>query len=98
MLKNKLYYYPFYCLRHFPDLESGLLELISDICGDRPIKLYENYDIACKAGEEMLCDDDTYGILVFDKTKGFIDVYEHSQKTHWKILHDTIEKFIEIGG
>lgn len=98
MLKNKLYYYPFYCFRHFPDLESGLLELISDICGDRPIKLYENYDIACKAGEEMLCDDDTYGILVFDKTKGFIDVYEHSQKTHWKILHDTIEKFIEIGG
>lgn len=98
MLKNKLYYYPFYCFRHFPDLESGLLELISDICGDRPIKLYEDYDIACKAGEEMLCDDDTYGILVFDKTKGFIDVYEHSQKTHWKILHDTIEKFIEIGG
>ena len=98
MLKNKLYYYPFYCLRHFPDLESGLLELMSDICGDRPIKLYEDYDIACKAGEEMLCDDDTYGILVFDKTKGFIDVYEHSQKTHWKILHDTIEKFIEIGG
>lgn len=98
MLKNKLYYYPFYCFRHFPDLESGLLELISDICGDRPIKLYEDYDIACKAGEEMLCDDDTYGILVFDKTKGFIDVYEHSQKTHWKILHDTIEKFIEIRG
>jgi hypothetical protein len=98
MLKNKLYYYPFYCLRHFPDLESGLLELMSDICGDRPVILYEDYDIACKAGEEMLCDDDTYGILVFDKTKGFIDVYEQSQKTHWKILHDTIEKFVEIRG
>ena len=98
MLKNKLYYYPFYCFRHFPDIESGLLELIHDICGDRPIKLYENYNTACKAGEEMLCDDDTYGILVFDKTTGFIKVYEQSQKIHWKILHDTIEKFVEIGG
>lgn len=46
----------------------------------------------------MLSDDDTYGILIFDKTSGFIKLYEQNKKTHWKILHDTIEKFIEIRG
>ncbi len=98
MLKNKLYYYPFYCFRHSPDIESGLLELMSDVCGDRPVVVYEDYNTACEAGEEMLCDDDTYGILVFDKTSGFIKLYEQDKKIHWKILHDTIEKFIEIRG
>ena len=98
MLKNKLYYYPFYCFRHFPDIESGLLEIMNDVCGDRPVVVYEDYNTACKAGEEMLSDDDTYGILIFDKTSGFIKLYEQDKKTHWKILHDTIEKFIEIRG
>ena len=98
MLKNKLYYYPFYCLRHFPDLESGLLELMSDICGDRPVILYEDYNTACEAGEEMLCDDDTYGILVFDKTSGFIKLYEKDHKSNWKILTNNIEEFVEIRG
>lgn len=98
MLKNKLYYYPFYCFRHFPDLQSGLLELMSDICGDRSIQVYEDYNKACEAGEAMLSDDDDFGILVIDKTCGFLKAYEYNNPRGWQILSDGIQKFIKIRG
>jgi hypothetical protein len=69
---------------------------MNDVCKDRPVRLYEDYNTACQVGEEMLCDDDTYGILVFDKTNGFIKLYEKSHKSNWEILTNSIEEFVEI--
>ena len=97
-IENKIYYYPYYCYRHFPSLEDGLVEILNGIIMFGKIEIYQNLDNAIKAGEEMLCDDDTYGILVIDLTHGFPRVDEYPRKQPWtgkNITHDFI-KFLKI--
>lgn len=97
-IENKVYYYPYYCYRHHPNLEDGLVDLLDSVVRNQKIGIYQNLENAAKAGNEMLCDDDTYGILIIDMTSGFPKVAEYPRKQPWmgKIISFNFREFLEI--
>lgn len=95
-IENKIYYYPYYCYRHFPSLEDGLVDIINTIANVGKIAIYQNLENASKAGNEMLCDDDTFGILVIDCRSGAPKIKENPEQRWGKILSFDFRKFLEI--
>ena len=97
-IENKIYYYPYYCYRHFPSLEDGLVEILDGIINHEKIGIYQNLENAAKAGNEMLCDDDTFGILIIDFSSGFPKVADYPRKQPWmgKIISYDFRNFLEI--
>lgn len=95
-IENKVYYYPYYCYRHFPSLEDGLVEIIGDIALHGKIGVYQNLENATNAGREMLCDDDTFGILVIDCRWGYPKIKENPEQKWGKLLTWKFLEFLEI--
>lgn len=73
--EKEAYYFPVYCYRHAPSIIDGVQEIVlslsscrsrhakKDSLKNRKIKVYSNYEDARQAGEDSLCDDDTYGVF-----------------------------------
>lgn len=78
--KKEVYYFPVYCYRHCPSIYDGIKEVVSSLSSyrsryskkdslkNRKIKVYTNYEDARQAGEDSLCDDDTYGVFKLEFT------------------------------
>ena len=83
-LKDIKYYKPIYCYRHFPSTIDIYEAIITDLSRhDKKITLYESFEKAVEVGKDMLCDDDTYDIAVFDYTHGFLHLsYIGSEKVN----------------
>lgn len=83
--EKELYYFPVYCYRHFPSLNDGINEIIENIGSfknvfsgkrdsvkRRKLEVYKNYETARQKGIDMLCDDDTYGVMCLEvNNRGF---------------------------
>lgn len=74
-LKDKKYYKPIYCYRHWPDTDDIYKYIIQDLVRHGKITLYEDINKAREVGRAELCDDDCYGIAVFDFTQGSCKIY-----------------------
>lgn len=74
-LEKKKYYKPIYCYRHFPAINDIYEHIIQDMVRHNKITLYEDIDKAREVGRVELCDDDCYGVAVFDFTRGHCEIY-----------------------
>ena len=91
-----IYYFPYYCYRSFPELTRGIIEILNNITISGKIKVYQNLDNAIIAGEEMLCDDDDFGILVIDCTNGVPAIKENPNDLYSHYLVFDFTKFFDI--
>ena len=82
---GKIFYFPYRLERKFLSEKEAILSLLERLIHGWNIVVYSTIELARQAGKEMLCDDDTYGILVMDFTRGFLYVYEPEEinKSHW---------------
>lgn len=82
---GKIFYFPYRLERKWPSEKEAILRLLECLIHKQEITVYSTIELARQAGEEMLYDDDTYGILVMDFTRGFLYVYEPEDinKPHW---------------
>ena len=91
-----IYYFPYYCYRSFPNLTRGIVEILCDITIAGKIKIYKTLNNAITAGEEMLCDDDDFGILVIDCTDGVPAIKENPTDLYKHYLPFDFTKFFDI--
>lgn len=97
---GKVFYYPYYLYRTWPSLTEGLVALIDHMAMKCPIWVYPTEELARHAGEKMLCDDDTYGILVIDCQSGWprvCDINDKGKPWDYAALSEDIMKQIELG-
>ena len=82
---GKIFYFPYRLERKWPSEKEAILSLLECLIHGWKITVYSTLELAQQAGKKMLCDDDTYGILVMDFTRGFLYVYEPKDinKFHW---------------
>lgn len=95
-IENKIYYYPYYCYRHFPCLQDGVIEFFNKIIRGKKVGIYQNRENAVKAGEEMLSGDDAFGIFVIDWRDGFPKIKENINQIQYKVIANDLKKFVEI--
>ena len=91
-----IYYFPYYCHRCFPNLTQGIIAILRHITILGKIKIYQTLDNAIIAGEEMLCDDDTYGMLIIDCTNGIPAIKENLNDLYKHYLPFDFTKFFDI--
>ena len=73
---GKIFYFPYRLERKWPSEQEAILTILNHLIFGWKITVYSTIELARQAGEKMLYDDDTYGILVMDFTRGFLYVYE----------------------
>ena len=85
-LKDIKYYKPIYCYRHWPSKDDIYQRALEDMVQHGKITLYEDMNKAEEVGRAELCDDDCYGIAVFDFTSGFCKIYYEENPSSYHLV------------